>query len=522
MEKFYITTSIAYVNAPPHIGHAFELVQADVLARRRRLKGDDVFFLTGTDEHGAKIAKTAEVAGITPKDLTDKNSAKFRELAKVLDISNDDFIRTTDKERHFPAAQKLWQKLVAAGDIYKKKYQGLYCVGCEAFITQKDLIDGKCAIHLKEPETVEEENYFFKLSKYSEKIGELIKSDKLRIVPVGRKNEILSLISEGLEDVSFSRPAKDLPWGIPVPGDEAQTMYVWCDALVNYISVVGYGDGGERFEKYWPADIHCIGKDILRFHAAIWPGMLLSAGLSLPKTIFVHGFITSGGHKMSKSLGNVVDPFEIIGKYGVDSLRYFLLREIPPADDGDFTIERFEMRHNADLANGLGNLFARSLALILGTNIRSAAADENFKKETAAVWKKYEKSLDEFKFNEALEAVWGLIAFCDGYINETKPWKIAKESEADEKLKPIFGNLLFALANIAWLVQPFLPSTSEKMIDSLGVNHKRKDGWDAAPLKIKGIKPFVSTPPGRDKNKFSSRSSLVEIKKGGHLFARLS
>lgn len=507
MPKFYVTTSIAYVNASPHIGYAFELCQADVLARWRRLKGDEVFFLTGTDEHGLKIKQTAEALGKTPEELVDENSAKFRELAEVLNISNGGFIRTTDKKRHFPSAQKMWKKLVESGDIYKKKYGGLYCVGCEAFIPEKDLAGGKCAVHLKEPKKVEEENYFFKLSRYSEKIGDLIKSDELKIVPTGRKNEILSLISEGLEDVSFSRPANNLPWGIPVPGDETQTMYVWCDALVNYISGLGYGEDGEKFKKFWPADVHCIGKDILRFHAAIWPAMLMSAGLPLPKTIFTHGFITSGGHKMSKSLGNVVDPFEIAGKYGVDSLRYFLLREIPPADDGDFTIERFETRHNADLANGLGNLFSRVSAMVLKSDIRLAEGDENFKKEIAAVWEKYEKSLGEFKFNEALEAVWGLIAFCDGYINQTKPWEILKtenahlatEEPSEEKLsafggKQIFGNLLFGLANIAWLIQPFLPATSAKMVDSLGLNHQRKDGWDA---------------------------SLLKIKKGEHLFARL-
>ncbi len=358
--QFYITTSIAYTNAPPHIGFALELIQADVLARHHRILAEDVFFLTGTDEHGVKIVKAAEKSGKSPKEFTDEISAKFRELASSLNISNNDFIRTTDQARHWPIVQKCWSKLKKNGDIYKKNYKGLYCVGCEAFITQKDLVDGKCRIHLKEPEEVNEENYFFKLSKYSDEIKELIEKDEVKIIPQEKKNEMLSFIKaslpagrQGLEDVSFSRPSKDLKWGIPVPGDDSQTIYVWADALVNYLLP----------EKYWPADIHCLGKDILRFHATIWLGMLLSLKLPLPKSIFVHGFITSDGQKMSKSLGNVVSPFELIEKYGADAVRYFLLREIPSTEDGDFTIEKFENRYNADLASGLGNLVARVITL---------------------------------------------------------------------------------------------------------------------------------------------------------------
>ena len=310
MNKFYITTSIAYVNAPPHIGFALESLQADVLARWRRQKGEEGFFLTGTDEHGAKIARAAEVAGKTPRELVDENAEKFRELKKSLNLSWDNFIRTSDEKVHWPVAQELWRRLEKAGDLYKKSYQGLYCVGHEAFVTQKDLENGKCRDHQKEPEIIEEENWFFRLSKYSEVIKEKVESGELKIVPETRKNEILSLLREGLEDISFSRPSKDLSWGVPVPDDDTQTMYVWADALSNYIS----GRGGiSEWEKH-PADIHLIGKDILRFHAAIWPGMLLSAGLPLPKAIYVHGHILSNGQKMSKSLGNVVDPFEFAGK----------------------------------------------------------------------------------------------------------------------------------------------------------------------------------------------------------------
>ncbi|MEK7147167.1 MAG: methionine--tRNA ligase [Patescibacteria group bacterium] len=363
MGKFYITTAIDYANGAPHIGHALEKIQADVLARYRRQKNDSVFFLTGTDEHGAKNVKAAEKAGKTPQELVDENYAKFYALKNLLNLSFDDFIRTSDQQRHWPAAQKIWLKLFEAGDLYRKKYRGLYCVGHEAFITEKDLVEEKCIDHQTAPEIIEEENWFFRLSRYSQKIGKIIKSDELKIIPETRKNEILSLIESGLEDVSFSRPRKDLSWGVPVPNDSNSTMYVWCDALVNYISAIGYGEKASSFSKWWPADIHLIGKDILRFHAAIWPAMLLSAGLDLPKELFVHGHITVNGQKMSKTIGNIIDPVELVNKYGVDAARYFLLREIPSTEDGDFSCQKFEDRYNGDLANGLGNFSARVIAL---------------------------------------------------------------------------------------------------------------------------------------------------------------
>ncbi|MCK4525214.1 MAG: methionine--tRNA ligase, partial [Candidatus Andersenbacteria bacterium] len=361
--KFYITSSIAYANAAPHIGFAMEICQADVLARYHQMKGDDVFFLSGMDENGSKAKKTAQEKGRNTQEFVNEISAKFQLLLDTLNISNNDFIRTTDQKRHWPAAQKLWNKLVETGDIYKGSYEGYYCVGCEAYLTEKDLVDGKCPNHQKAPEKIKEENYFFKLSKYSDQIREKIESDELEILPESRKNEILSMIKGGLRDVSFSRPKTVLDWGVPVPNDKTQTMYVWCDALTNYISALGYENNSEKFQKYWPADIHVIGKDILRFHTAIWPAMLLSIGLPLPKKIFVHGFITSDGKKMSKSVGNVIDPFEVIDKYGVDALRYYLLKEIPSGGDGDFSYKRFEELYQADLANGIGNLTARIITL---------------------------------------------------------------------------------------------------------------------------------------------------------------
>ncbi len=338
MDKFYITTAIDYANAAPHLGHAFEKVQADIISRYQRLLGKDVFFLTGTDEHGAKIAKAAGEKNIKEKEFVDNISEIFKKLAKELNISNDDFIRTSDKKRHWPGVQALWERLAASGDIYKSVYKGFYCLGCEAFIPKKNLIDGKCPTHNSAPEEINEENYFFKLFKYQNELRRVISSGELKIIPDSRKNEAIGLIDEGLEDVSFSRSVKNVPWGIPVPGDDNQTIYVWADALANYISALGYGsDNPEKFKKYWPADVQVIGKDILRFHALIWPAMLMSADLPLPKNILAHGFVVSGGKKMSKSLGNVIDPFDLIKRYGCEAVRYYLAREISTTEDGHIT-----------------------------------------------------------------------------------------------------------------------------------------------------------------------------------------
>lgn len=459
MSKFYITTSIAYTNALPHLGYALELIQADVLARYHKLLNEDVFFLTGTDEHGQKVVKAAEKEGKDPKTFVDEISEKFRSLTGILNVSNNDFIRTTDEKRHWPVVQSIWLKLKENGDIYKKKYQGLYCVGCEAFITKKDLVDEKCKIHQKEPEVIEEENYFFKLSKYSKQIEEIVKKDEVKIIPEGRKNEMLSFIGQGLEDVSFSRPRKDLKWGVPVPDDDSQTIYVWADALVNYISALGDLDRG-KFKNYWPVDIHCVGKDILRFHATIWLGMLLSLGLKLPKSIFVHGYLTSSGQKMSKSLGNIVDPFNLVKKYGTDAVRYFLLREIPSSEDGDFTEEKFKERYNSDLAGGLGNLLAKVLKIAEKLNVKPNS-DKKFRLETEEMEKEHNEYVENFRFNDCLSSIWSFISFCDGYIEEKKPWE-----ERDGKTE-VINNLLSAIKEIAELLKPFLPETSEEILKQL-------------------------------------------------------
>ncbi len=459
-KKFYITTSIPYTNAAPHIGFALEAIQADVLARWHKNLGEDSFFLTGTDEHGIKTLRVAKEAGKEPQEFADEVSGKFRDLTKVLNLSNNDFIRTTDEERHRPAVEKIWKALEKNGDIYKKKYKGYYCPGCEAFKTPREVVDGKCTIHQKPVELVEEENYFFRLTKYIGKIKEAIINDDFDIVPETRKNETLAMLEQGLEDVSFSR-TKDKYWGFPVPGDASQVMYVWCDALPNYLSGIGYTFDEKKFKKYWPADVHCIGKDIMKFHTIFWPAMLISLGLELPKAVFVHGFITSEGQKMSKSLGNVVDPFETVKKYGVDAVRYYLLREIPSVDDGDFSIEKFELRYNADLAGGIGNLLARTLALANKLEIKPLKKIKNSKlqEETEKAKESCTKFLGEFNFSEALKSIWELIAFCNKYIDEQKPW--------ETKDGAVIADLLLVLGEIGALVSPFMPETSEKIKEQL-------------------------------------------------------
>jgi len=457
MAKFYITTSIAYANAKPHIGFALESIQADVLARYHRTEGDDVFFLTGTDEHGTKNYKTARESKKDPQDFVDENSKKFQELTEKLSISNDYFIRTSDQKKHWPTVIKFWKQLDEKGDIYKKKYAGKYCSGCEAFVLEKDIKNNQCQIHQRELETVEEENYFFRLSKYTDRLKKIYQEDKLEIVPRSRKREVLSILDD-IDDLSVSRSREKLPWGIPVPGDETQTIYVWVDALSNYIS------GADN--SYWPADVHCIGKDILKFHAIYWPAILLSLEIALPKALFVHGFITADGQKMSKSLGNVIDPFELIKKYGVDAVRYYLLREISPTEDGDFSLERFKERYNSDLASGIGNLVSRVITMARNRGFEDARIPK-IDKAIEITHKKYKEALAHYRFNDALIEIWKLISTCDKIIEKERPW----EGSSPKTL----GALLDTIDKIADLLSPFLPETSEKIRKEVERSNKLKN-----------------------------------------------
>lgn len=468
-KQFYVSTALPYVNSLPHLGFALEIIQADVIARYHRILKDDVFFLTGTDENALKNVQAAKKEGISVERLTARNAEKFYELKNILNLSFNAFIRTTE-ERHIKGAQKLWR--VCQKDIYKKKYSGLYCLGCEQFYKEKELTGGLCPEHKTKPELVEEENYFFKLSKYQDNIKKVIENNKVEIIPKTRKNEILSFINSGFEDICISRSAERARgWGIDVPGDKNQKIWVWFDALSNYINALGFARDGKKFKKYWPADLHIIGKGILRFHAVYWPAILLSAKLPLPKKIFVHGYLTANGQKMSKSLGNIINPFELVKKYGTDSVRYFLLREIPPTKDGDFTYRKFEERYNSDLAKGLGNLAARVITLskklkTQKSNLKTAAKDLKVKKEIDAVWKSYNKSLEQFKFNETLISIWKLIGFCDKYIEKEKPWEI-KNKKSKVKNQKVINNLLVVLTIIAQMLKPFLPETSEKIFEQL-------------------------------------------------------
>ncbi len=469
-KQFYLTTAIAYVNAPPHLGFALELIQSDAIARYKRLMGYETFFLTGTDEHGLKIYNTATEAKEDTKEFVDRHAAIFKSLKSVLNLSTDDFIQTSDRKRHWPAAQKIWRALEAKGDIYEKEYEGLYCVGCETFMKETDLVEGLCVIHQKAPIVSKETNYFFRLSNYSAEIVRLIEADELKLMPESRKNEFLAMAKEGLLDVSFSRPRSVLPWGVPVPTDENHVMYVWCDALTNYISALGYADETEEFKKFWPADLHVIGKDIVRFHAGIWIGMLLSADLPLPKGILAHGFVTHNGEKMSKSTGNVVDPIELVKKYGVDMLRYYLLHEVPVGKDGDFNDRLFVERYNSDLANNLGNLLNRVHTLISRNNLQDFKFEEiggEFERMTNETHGKYTEEMEQYNLHEAIFHVWKLVDFANKQMEEKKPWALIKEDPEAGKL--VLCNLLEILRHITLLITPFMPETSEKMRLQLGL-----------------------------------------------------
>ena len=455
MNKFYITTSIPYANGSPHLGHSLEFIQADVLARYAKLQGKELVFSTGMDEHGSKIQQSAEKLNKSPKVYVDGIAEEFKELLNLLEIENTHFIRTTDPE-HEKRAKLIWDKLVESGDIYKGEYEGWYCVGDEAFFSETEVKenDGICPNHKKPYEKIKEENYFFKLSKYSKEIKEQIENEDFKILPETRRNEILSLINEGLEDISVSRPKTSTEWGIDVPGDNKQVMYVWVEALMNYLTVIGYPDT-DNWKKYWPADVQIIGKDIIRFHAAIWPAMLLSLGLPLPSVLYVHGFIQIDGQKMGKSLGNGVAPSDLVKNYGCDVIRYYLMRHIPSYSDGDFTLEHLVESYNGELANELGNVVQRSSTMIhnfLKGDVGEIPPSEH---DIAA----YREYMQNCRFDKALDEVWAQIKGINQYIDETKPWEIAKTDDTDH-LREVLAYISSSVLEVATLVSPFMPNTA--------------------------------------------------------------
>ena len=517
---FYITTSIPYMNARVHIGHALEAAQADAIARFWRLQGEKVFFLTGTDEYGKKIQEAAQKAGKGTAEFVDEMAEYYKKVCDTLGISYDNLIRTSDQEKHWPAVFAVWKKLLENGDIYKGSYEGYYCTGCEAFLREAEMENGICLIHKKPVQKVSEENYFFRFSKYVKEVERLIREDVIKILPTWRKLEILNLFSdEGTRDVSFSRPKETVGWGIPVPDDPGQMIYVWVDALVNYISGAGFKvpeilrcaqddnemaqddnvrvqddnktaqddnkkvrddktevRGESKFEERWPADVHLIGKDIARFHLMIWPAMLLSLGLELPKAVYIHGFISVEGEKISKSLGNVVDPIELVEKYGSagspqagkDAVRYFLLREIPSGGDGDFSYARFEERYTADLQNGLGNLVSRVAAVgekhqDIFQDIKLPADSEIAQRK---IYKDYCAAIDRFELHETLTHTQKLVAESNKLVEDSALWDAVKnDQEKAVRTMALLAENLFA---IAYMLQPFMPDTAEKIFHSLG------------------------------------------------------
>lgn len=472
-KKFYITTPIYYPNAPPHIGSAYTTVIADIIARFKKSQGYEVFYLTGTDEHGMKIERAARKANLSPKEFIDRIVEKFKEAWAVLDIEYDRFIRTTDPD-HEETVKTMVQRMYERGDIYKGTYRGPYCVDCERYYTEKELLDGnKCPIHKRPVEILEIESYFFRLSKYEKKILELFKDPDY--CPKYR-DEMINKIKTGLRDISISRPIEEVSWGIPLPFDKKHVLYVWVDALFNYVSGVGYVKQPENFEKFWPADVHLIGKDIVWFHSVIWPALLMSAGLELPKKIFAHGFLTVNKQKISKSLGNVIDPVYLAKTYGSDAIRYYLVRGIPFGDDGDFSEKELKARINSDLADNLGNLVQRVIILILkytGGIIPSPHSyekvDEDLKRMAEDTVKSVEEYVDNLKLNRAVETIWALIAATNKYINDTKPWEVAKDPSKKTRLETILYVLAESLRIITALIAPIIPRTAVEITKRLGL-----------------------------------------------------
>lgn len=502
MSKFYITTAIDYPSGAPHIGHAYEKIMADVLARWHRLKGEDVFFLTGTDEHGQKIERRAREEGKRPQEYVDIRSSEFRALWKRLSISFTDFIRTTE-ERHMGPCADIFKKIYEKGDIYKGMYRGLYCVECEGYYTEKELRDGKCPVHDRPVEVVEEECYFMAISRYAERIREVIQKRANFIEPQIRQGEILNRLSQGLRDLCISRSS--FTWGIPLPMDNRHIIFVWFDALVNYLTGIGYPE--EKFTRYWPADVHIIGKDILWFHAVIWPAILMAADLELPRRIFVHGFVNIRGEKLSKSKGRVIDVDALIDRFGGDALRYFLMREIPSGEDGNFSEDALIKRINRDLANDLGNLLSRVLTMLEKFHGRIVPdrpeaeedVDRNFKRVALETFPKADNFIALFNIHKALDVVFELIRQLNQYVENTAPWRLADTDR--RRLSGVLYNMAEGLRFISVVIAPFMPCSSREMLSQLGIYDKISADFSTLNWGL--------FPPG------------IETKKGKPLFPRI-
>ena len=514
-EKFYITTAIAYTSRKPHIGNSYEIVMTDAIARYKRMQGYDVFFCTGTDEHGQKIEEYAKAAGVTPKEYVDKVAGEIKDICDLLNTTYDHFIRTTD-EHHEKTVQKIFKKLYDQGDIYKGEYEGLYCTPCESFWTESQLVDGKCPDCGREVKPAKEEAYFLKLSKYQKQLEDFIEEHPNFIYPESRKKEMVNnFIKPGIQDLCVSRTS--FKWGIPVDFDPKHVVYVWIDALSNYITALGYdcGENSDKYRKYWPADVHIIGKDILRFHTIYWPIMLMALGEPLPKQVFAHPWLLFGQDKMSKSRGNVIYADDLVKLIGVDAVRYYLLSEMPYASDGSITYETIFERYNSDLANTIGNLVNRTIAMnnkYFDGVIQEPTAEEvlDFEIKTACTdtVKKVDELLTTYRVADALEAIVALAKRCNKYIDETMPWALAKDEEKKARLGTVLYNLLEGIRYIAILLSPFMPETSDKIMEQLNCDNKDYDTLDSFGTIKPGVKVNKAAPLF---NRLDSEKLLAEI-----------
>jgi methionyl-tRNA synthetase len=511
--SLYITTTIPYVNARPHLGHALEFVQADVLARHRRQRGEAVRFLTGTDDNALKNVKAARAEGLPTAELVARNAAWFAALREPLELSFDDFIRTSADPRHRAGVERLWRACATAGDIYERSYEGLYCVGCEQFLTPAELVDGHCPEHLVAPEPVAERNWFFRLSRYADRLAALIDDGELRIVPDPRRNEIRALIAAGLEDFSISRSAERAHgWGIEVPGDPSQIVYVWWDALGNYVTALDYGGGGDAYRRWWveaAERVHVLGKGVIRFHALYWPALLLSAGEPLPTTLFVHDYLTVKGRKISKSLGNTVEPAGLVARFGTDAVRWWLLREPPRVGETDFTVDRLVTRHDTELANELGNLVHRTVSLVWRLRdgrVPESCAQTPLDAVCRGVGERVSAALANFDFRGALDAIWSIVTQGNRYVEATRPWELADASRSGkrEDADVVLAGLVRACRDLAGHLAPFLPSASARLGAQLGAGAGRDGGHVPRPS---WVFPRLSDERGRQRGGHRLRAS---------------